>query len=128
MDTGAGSLDPNTGKLLQNLRGNGIPPEDIDIVILTHGHPDHIGGNIIEGKPAFPNARFFMWKDEWDFWTSEPVELKAENHVKELLIKVARENLLPIEDQLDLINKETEICEFHRKIAPEVSQSSSKSD
>ena len=36
VDTGAGGLDPNTGKLLQNLKAEGVAPEDIDTVILTH--------------------------------------------------------------------------------------------
>ena len=58
VDTGAGDLEPTTGKLIKNLHDEGIKPEDIDTVILTHGHPDHIGGNTnSEGKPAFPNAR-----------------------------------------------------------------------
>ncbi|MFQ6115833.1 MAG: MBL fold metallo-hydrolase [bacterium] len=68
VDTGAGGLVPSTGNLLQNLRMEGIDPEDIDTVIITHGHPDHIGGNTdSEGKPAFPSARYVMWKHEWDF-------------------------------------------------------------
>ena len=74
-DTGAGGLDPETGRLLRNLHAEGISPADIDMVILTHGHPDHIGGNTIEGKSAFPCARFVMWKDEWDFWTSKAAEI-----------------------------------------------------
>jgi len=110
LDTGADSLGPNTGKLLQNLQAEGIAPEDIDTVILTHGHPDHIGGNTdAEGKPVFPNARFVMWKDEWDFWTSEQAELKLDEHVKEVLLKFAWKNLPPIKGQLDLVDHETEI-------------------
>ena len=59
VDTGADGLGPNTGKLLENLKAEGIAPEDIDTVILTHGHPDHIGGNTdSEGKPVFCNARY----------------------------------------------------------------------
>lgn len=111
-DTGAGGLGPNTGKLLQNLRADGIAPGDIDTIIITHGHPDHISGNTTsEGKPAFPNARFVMWKDEWDFWASEPklAELKVDEHIKELLITFARNNLRPIQGQLDLVDHETEI-------------------
>ena len=110
LDTGADGLGPNTGKLLQNLQAEGIAPEDIDTVILTHGHPDHIGGNTdAKGKPVFPNARFVMWKDEWDFWTSEQAELKLDEHVKEVLLKFAWKNLPPIKGQLDLVDHETEI-------------------
>jgi len=118
VDTGAGGLGPNTGKLLQNLQAGGIAPGDIDMVILTHGHPDHIGGNVVsEGKPAFPNARFVIWKEEWDFWISDLAELKVEEHLKELLLTTARKNLPPIQGQLDLVDHETEIVPGIRVVA-----------
>jgi glyoxylase-like metal-dependent hydrolase (beta-lactamase superfamily II) len=118
VDTGAGALAPNTGRLLQNLQAEGIAPGDIDTVILTHGHPDHIGGNTVsEGGPAFPNARFVMWKDEWDFWTSEEAEVKLDEHAKELLLMFARKNLPPIQDSLDLIDHEREILPGIQAIA-----------
>jgi len=120
VDTGAGHLEPTTGKLIPNLQAEGVAPEDIDTVILTHGHVDHIGGNINnEGKPAFPNARYVMLKDEWDFWTSKPnlAELKVDEHIKELLITFARKNLQPIQDQLDLVDRETEIVPGIRAVA-----------
>jgi glyoxylase-like metal-dependent hydrolase (beta-lactamase superfamily II) len=112
VDTGAGNMAPTTGKLIPNLQAEGIAPEDIDIVILTHGHPDHIGGNIdSDGKPAFPNARYVMWKDEWEFWTSEPdlAQMEVDDQIKQLLLTFARNNLPPIQDQLDLVDHETEI-------------------
>ena len=75
VDTGAGSLTPTTGKLIQNLRSENITSEDIDIVINTHGHPDHLGGNIdTDGSPAFPKAGYVIARDEWDFWTSAQAE------------------------------------------------------
>ena len=118
VDTGAGGLAPNTGRLLQNLQAEGIAPGDIDTVILTHGHPDHIGGNTVsEGRPAFPNARFVMWKDEWDFWTSEEAEVKLDEHARELLLMFARKNLPPIQGSLDLIDHEREILPGIQAIA-----------
>ena len=117
VDTGAGGLARTTGKLISNLQVGGVAPEDIDVVILTHCHIDHIGGAVdSEGKPAFPNARYIIWWDEWDFWTSEKAavavaKLKIEDeHVKEGLITGPRQKLLPIQDQLDLIDHETEIA------------------
>src|SRR5262245_14346413 len=48
IDTGAGDLAPTVGFLEANLRRAGIDPMHIDTVILTHGHPDHIGGIVDE--------------------------------------------------------------------------------
>jgi len=117
VDTGAGGLIPTTGRLIPNLKAEGIAPEDIDLVILTHGHPDHIGGNInSEGKTAFPNARYIMWKDEWDFWALEPS--LAEQDVRQgAMITIVRNHLLPIQDQLDLVDHETEIVPGIRAVA-----------
>jgi glyoxylase-like metal-dependent hydrolase (beta-lactamase superfamily II) len=112
VDTGAGGMAPTTGNLIPNLRAEGIAPEDIDTVILTHGHPDHIGGTIDgEGRPAFPNARYVMGKEGWEFWTTEPdlSQLQAEEYIKQLLLTFARNNLPPIRDQIDLVDAKVEI-------------------
>lgn len=116
VDTGAGgTLGPDTGKLLKNLEAQGISPGDINTVLLTHGHPDHIGGNTINGgKIAFPNARFVMSKEEWNFWTSEKAKLSLKKleiseEIQEIILEIAREKLLPIQSQLDLIDQEKEI-------------------
>jgi glyoxylase-like metal-dependent hydrolase (beta-lactamase superfamily II) len=57
VDTGAGNLAPTTGELLGGLQVAGLSPAEIDTVILTHGHPDHIGGNLdAEGRRAFAKS------------------------------------------------------------------------
>ncbi|MCJ7608902.1 MBL fold metallo-hydrolase [Candidatus Bathyarchaeota archaeon] len=109
VDTGAGGLGPGTGRLLQNLRAEGIGPGDIDTIVLTHGHADHVGGNITgEGKSAFPDAHFVMWKDEWDYWTSQESKSRAAPHLRPLFA-FADKFLPPIKHQLELIDHETEI-------------------
>lgn len=113
VDTGMGAgVVPSVGKLLMNLQDEGIEGTDIDTVVLTHGHADHIGGIIdAEGKPAFPNARYVMWREEWEFWTSEPdlAQTKMDEPIKQLLRMSARKNLPHIKNQLDLIDREIEI-------------------
>jgi glyoxylase-like metal-dependent hydrolase (beta-lactamase superfamily II) len=109
VDTGAGSLAPTTGTLLPNLRAIGIVPGDIDTVILTHGHPDHIGGNIdASGNSVFPNARFAMWRTDWEFWTM-PVEQAHGNSLLEFMVPFAHQQLLPLQDRIELLDHEVEI-------------------
>lgn len=110
IDTGANGIGTDTGRLLQNMEAAKIRPESIDVVILTHGHPDHIGGNTLkDGTKAFPNARHVMCKDEWDFWTSEAAEERLDEHVREILLDVARKNLPPVQDRIELLEEEREI-------------------
>lgn len=61
----------NTG-FLNNLARAGVRPEDVDIVINTHLHIDHVGWNTyLDGRtwvPTFPNATYLMPKADFDFW------------------------------------------------------------
>ncbi len=60
----------NDSRLLRGLRDYGLAPEDIDIVIDTHLHFDHCGGNTRIEKdkivPTFPNAQYLVQKGEYD--------------------------------------------------------------
>ncbi len=110
VDTGANGLSQSTGRLIQNLKANGIEPEDIDIVIITHCHPDHINGITLDnGELTFPNARFAMWKGEWDFWILGEAEAKLNEKFRDALLSFVRKNLPSIQDRLDLIEHEREI-------------------
>lgn len=70
IDTGPGpTARPEAGWILQALTQAGIAPQSIDRVVLTHSHPDHIGG-LFDGRGhvAFPNARLVLASAEWDYW------------------------------------------------------------
>ncbi|MCT8970313.1 MBL fold metallo-hydrolase [Microbaculum marinisediminis] len=70
-DSGNGAgRRPNAGKLASMLSAAGYSPDQIDVVVLTHFHPDHIGGLMEEGKPLFANARYVIPETEYAFWTS----------------------------------------------------------
>jgi glyoxylase-like metal-dependent hydrolase (beta-lactamase superfamily II) len=72
VDTGAGVLfGPTLGKLLANLKASGYRPEQIDEIYITHMHGDHIGGLLLDGKIAFPNAVVRASQQEADFWLSK---------------------------------------------------------
>lgn len=115
VDMGAGKLGPNTGKLVQNLKLAGVRPEDIDTVFITHAHPDHIGGTLDEsGQPNYPNARYFIRKEEWDFWFSEEASREVTEHYSRILpsevfMKSARGQLGPVKDRVELLTEESEV-------------------
>ncbi|WP_051254701.1 MBL fold metallo-hydrolase [Halobacillus kuroshimensis] len=72
IDAGFGAECEDAGQLIQALDNHGITRDDIDHVILTHGHLDHIGGAVSEGKPSFPNADYYLHAAEWEMWASRP--------------------------------------------------------
>ena len=120
VDTGGGGFAPTNGKLFESLKAEGIKLEYIDTVILTHGHPDHIGSTVDnKGKPAFPNARYVMWKGEWEYWTKDPdlSSIHLPENLKQLILGFAKNNLPPLKNQLDLIDQEVEIVSGVRAIS-----------
>jgi glyoxylase-like metal-dependent hydrolase (beta-lactamase superfamily II) len=64
LDTGRGA---NGGAVLASLVTLGLTPEDINTVVISHMHGDHIGGLTTEGAANFPNAQVFFPQPEWDF-------------------------------------------------------------
>ena len=63
-DTGLGQ-----GGIARALAAAGTSPDAIDLVVITHMHPDHIGGLMSDGAPTFPNARYVTGRAEYDFWS-----------------------------------------------------------
>ncbi|WP_277990419.1 MBL fold metallo-hydrolase [Pandoraea sp. LA3] len=71
IDGGAGGIKQWGGHLKGNLLLAGIEPADIDTVLLTHAHPDHVGGLMTEGEVAFPNAELVVDRREVAFWEDD---------------------------------------------------------
>lgn len=106
VDMGAGNLTPDTGRLLESMHDAGLSPEEIDIVFITHAHPDHVGGALNnDGKPAFTNADYLICKVEWDFWFSEEAMVRP----GEWFTNYARQKLVPLKEKTVLLQREEEV-------------------
>ncbi len=115
-DTGNGANGfvprPNGGWLAAQLGPSGFKAEDIDVVVLTHGHPDHVAG-IIEGdKPLFPNARYVIAATEYDYWAPEG------KHTGELekLAAVFRANTKQVADRFKFLKPGDDVVSGIRSI------------
>ncbi len=114
LDSGVGEFNSaEHGFLLQNLDAAGIAPADIDAVVISHAHPDHVDANTdTEGNPLFPNARYFIWRSEWEYWTRP--ELLENDDFRGPII---RRNLLGIQDRFELLDSEDDILPCIRIVA-----------
>jgi glyoxylase-like metal-dependent hydrolase (beta-lactamase superfamily II) len=116
VDTGLGAetaadWGEPAGRLMDSLAAGGTSADDIDVVIISHAHVDHIGGLTVqtngERVPVFSRARHYIWQSEWDFWTSED----GLGSVDEGLADAARLHLPPIGQSglLELVSEETDV-------------------
>lgn len=103
IDTGAGSLfGPTLGFFRDNLWMAGYKPEDIDVILITHMHPDHVGGLMHEGEKVFSQATVYVDADDADFWLSE-ANLNAAAESDKGFFQGAQASLLPYRDSNQLV-------------------------
>jgi len=103
-DTGMGSsqmFGPTPGKMLANLKAAGIDPKDIDAVVATHAHCDHVWGIMADnGTPNFPNAQIYISQADFDFWTDEKKLSLKDPAYMQPFVEGARKNLLPNRERI----------------------------
>ena len=106
-DTGNGNRNrPNTGRLAARLAQAGLGVDQIDTIVITHAHPDHIAGIMDNGKPVFPNAQYFIGQVEYDFWSS-PDRLSGKTA---RAAKLVQSNVVPLAEKFTFIKNETAIA------------------
>jgi len=73
IDTGtAGQLTDTAGVMLDNLKVAGVTPDDVDQIVISHFHPDHIDGiKTKDGAKVFANAEIWVPEPEWKFWMDD---------------------------------------------------------
>ena len=92
VDTGLGGPDAT---LIRQMDGAGVAREAVDLVVLTHIHPDHVGWNMSDGSPTFPNARYLVTKADWDHWTQPEIRADAP-HVDAQMLPLESLNVLDL--------------------------------
>jgi glyoxylase-like metal-dependent hydrolase (beta-lactamase superfamily II) len=92
IDTGtAGQIVDTAGSMLENLRTAGVDPRAVDIILISHFHPDHIDGiKTKDGAKVFPNAEILVPEPEWDFWMNDANMAPAEGAVKRYFLNAHR--------------------------------------
>ncbi|MDH3741947.1 MAG: MBL fold metallo-hydrolase [Hyphomicrobiales bacterium] len=94
-----GARRPNAGRLVKALGSAGYSADQVDMLVLTHFHPDHIGGLMENGTPVFANAQYAAHETEFDFWTHDD----RMSGGTERVAKLTSSNVKPLADKITMI-------------------------
>jgi len=101
VDSGCGSaMGPDLGALAGNLRALGVQAGDIDTVLATHLHPDHIGGLVdANGSALFPNAELVVHEADLRFWGDDATLARATSEQDRGFVQLARTTIAAYRDR-----------------------------
>ena len=109
-DTGLGG---DVGQTARHLAAAGYDAGAVDVVVLTHFHPDHIGGlTNANGEPTFPNARYVAPQAEYDFWTRDNLPDAAKR-----VSGLVAQKVVPLREKTTLVGDDAEVVSGIRAVA-----------
>lgn len=106
VDTGLQAPD---GTLLLDMERKGMDRSAVDLVVFTHLHPDHVGWNLTDGQPNYPNARYLVPRKDWEHWTQESVVANAP-HISSQVVRLDELKIMDlIEDDYHITDELTTV-------------------
>lgn len=113
-DTGNGAGGfvprPHGGWLAAQLGPAGFTPEQVDVVVLSHLHPDHVGGVMEAGKPLFPRARYVTGQVEFDHWRSTDYGSLSPDTNEYKTSRLFQSNVAPVAERFGFVRPDGEIA------------------
>jgi len=112
IDAGLGALDmfgPGLGRTVAGLATLGVTPDDIDTLVITHAHPDHIGGTLGPAGAMYPNAELVITAAEHAFFSDGAIMAQAPDEAKGMF-QLAQGMFAAYGDRLRLVNAGDEVA------------------
>jgi glyoxylase-like metal-dependent hydrolase (beta-lactamase superfamily II) len=94
----AAAMGGTAGRLVAELHAIGVEPDDIDDVIISHAHPDHVGGLLTGGRPTFARARHHLSRAERDFWLGPNPQERLFPAMADIMVTSARGTIQALDD------------------------------